>query len=134
MKIIQFAYEGLGQSFDDRTNMIIYTGTHDNETITAWYGGLSLKDKRKSTVYLKNLGIVDKKVNHRFIRFCMSSIADFAIVPMWDILGLDTTCRFNTPSTIGGSNWLYRTVDFKKFKTILNELFLVIKEYAKKVI
>lgn len=116
MKIIQFAFEGLNQVFDDRRNMIVYTGTHDNETIVGWFYGMDEQTQKKVVDFFKSQGIRNKKINHSFITYCLSSLADLAIVPMWDILGLDNDSRMNVPGTIGGTNWKWKMVDFEQFK------------------
>lgn len=122
MKVIQFAFEGFDQTFDDRENMIIYTGTHDNETLVGWVKNMSEEEKKKMTDFFKKKGIRNKKINHSFISYCLSSIADLAVIPMWDILGLDNEARMNVPGTIGGSNWKWRMTDFEAFKKEKNFL------------
>lgn len=116
MKIIQFAFEGFDQTFDDRKEMIIYTGTHDNETIVGWFDHMNEEDQKRTLDFFKSKGIKNKKINHSFISYCLSSIAELAIVPMWDILGLDNNSRMNIPGTIGGSNWRWKMIDFDSFK------------------
>ena len=96
--------------------MIIYTGTHDNETIVGWFDHMNEEDQKRTLDFFKSKGIKNKKINHSFISYCLSSIAELAIVPMWDILGLDNNSRMNVPGTIGGSNWRWKMIDFDSFK------------------
>ena len=109
MKILTFAFneteksEYLPYTYDK--NCVVYTGTHDNETVLGWYKNMSRKDRAVAKRYL---GINSaKQVCDRMIRECLSSVADTAVIPMQDYLELDNTARMNVPSTLG-TNWKWR--------------------------
>lgn len=130
MKILQYAFFGPGN--DDLPhnyirNCTVYTGTHDNETTVGWYKNLDPESKNRLHTYLQSDG---KDIHWKLIRLAWASVANFAIVPMQDILGLDNTARMNTPGTIGSSNWQWRLqtsqvddelVRVLKFLTVLFE-------------
>lgn len=86
-------------------NCVVYTGTHDNDTLMGWYDTLDKKDKEAARKYLdihsrNNVHLV-------FIREALKSVADTAIIPMQDYLALGSEARINTPSTLG-NNWKWR--------------------------
>lgn len=111
MKILQFAFDSREESdylpHNYTHNCVVYTGTHDNDTTLGWYRELDKADKAFCERYL-NLGpCKGKDVQWEFIRAALASVADLAVVPMQDYLGLGSEARINTPSTLGG-NWQWR--------------------------
>ena len=116
MKILQFAFDsGENNNYLPHTynnNCVVYTGTHDNNTILGWYNHASASDKKKVKEYLGGLhdGIVKS-----MIRLAWESVAEIAIVPLQDILELDEKSRMNMPGTMS-KNWIwkYRPNDLKK--------------------
>ena len=112
MKILEFAFD----SGEDNVylphhygnNCVVYTGTHDNDTILGWYETLPKPVKRFLKEYLgcKKSTKADR-VRKQLIRAAFASVADTCIIPMQDLLGLDGTARVNLPSTIG-TNWKWR--------------------------
>jgi 4-alpha-glucanotransferase len=109
MKVLEFAFDPSGESdyltYRYDRNCIVYTGTHDNDTVNGWIGTLS----RKELAFLKDyLGVKRKsEICSRLIRTALESVADTAIIPMQDYLELGHEARVNTPSTLGG-NWEWR--------------------------
>lgn len=109
MKVLQFAFDTREESdylpHNYPKNCVVYTGTHDNDTLQGWMISADPLDVAHAISYLK----LDEEEGYHwgFIRGAWSSVADLAIVPMHDILGLDASARINTPSTIGG-NWTWR--------------------------
>lgn len=107
MKIMQFSYDNFRTNANlphnlTNTNCVLYTGTHDNNTILGWYKALDNKTKK---VVLDLFG--EEKINWALIKFAYSSIANFVIVPMQDILGLDEQYRMNVPCVVNGS-WVFQ--------------------------
>lgn len=88
-------------------NCVIYTGTHDNNTITGWYKSeLKPEDKNRISEYIGH-EITEKTINWELIRLAMISVADMVIIPMQDLLGLGETERMNLPASPKG-NWEWR--------------------------
>jgi 4-alpha-glucanotransferase len=88
-------------------NCVIYTGTHDNNTINGWYKSeLSGEDRKRISLYLGR-DITADNINWELIRLAMMSVADMAIIPMQDILGLGEKERMNLPASANG-NWEWR--------------------------
>jgi len=91
--------------FNFNRNFVVYTGTHDNDTTAGWYEQLS--DRERSNV-LTYLGCASPDGIHwDMIRLAFSSVANLAIVPLQDILGLGTESRMNFPGKQDG-NWGWR--------------------------
>jgi 4-alpha-glucanotransferase len=112
MMILQFAFGDRNTNEHSlhaaKPNRIMYPGTHDNETLLGWWENLSENARTHSRSYL-GLSLSDKHdVAHAVIRATLASIANHAIVPMQDILGLNNSARMNTPGTEGPQNWSWR--------------------------
>jgi 4-alpha-glucanotransferase len=109
MKILQFAFGSDHRNpylpFNVNRNFVIYSGTHDNDTTVGWYQSASAYEKERINAYM---GAFDPETVHwSLIRLAFSSVANQAIIPLQDILGLDTTARMNTPGLAEG-NWQWR--------------------------
>ncbi|MBL8332199.1 MAG: 4-alpha-glucanotransferase [Rubrivivax sp.] len=109
MKILQFAFGGDGaHEFLPHTwprDTVVYTGTHDNDTVVGWWHAATERERRFAGTYLA-CGAHD--VHWAMIRAAFNSVAHLAVVPLQDVLGLGTEHRMNTPGTLGGSNWTWR--------------------------
>lgn len=127
MKILQFAFDeneagrgGFCNPFLPHMyskNCIVYTGTHDNDTLQGWLTNATQSEKNLVTAYLgidekdcKNK-CADGTVCRELIRLALSSVASWAIIPMQDIFMLGSQCRMNMPSTTGGINWQWRMTE-----------------------
>ncbi len=135
MKILEFAFDSredsdyLPHNYD--RNCIVYTGTHDNDTILGWFKSITQEDQAMACSYL---GLVDKKhgdsslkdLNWAFIRLAQQSVAKTCIIPIQDYLGLGSESRINIPSTLG-RNWRWRL----KQTDISPELIEKIREMTK---
>ncbi|MEK0416591.1 MAG: 4-alpha-glucanotransferase MalQ [Pseudomonadota bacterium] len=109
MKILQFAFGGDGEHeflpHNYPRHVVVYTGTHDNDTARGWWDRASENERRYAGTYLA-CGAHD--VHWAMIRAAMNSVAHMAVFPMQDVLGLGSEHRMNTPGTLGGSNWTWR--------------------------
>lgn len=109
MKVLQFAFDPsldsdyLPHKFDK--NCVVYTGTHDNDTILGWLTSADENEVKIAEQYL-NCNTKDG-FNWAMIRAALMSVADTCILMMADIIGLDSKARINVPSTVGG-NWKWR--------------------------
>lgn len=110
MKIMLYGFEGETAGEHDPVtythNCVVYTGTHDNDTITTWFKEFLTKEQRdKVRRYMNFKG--NKDVAWHYIRTGMMSVADTAIFPVQDYLGLGSEAKINSPATIG-NNWKWR--------------------------
>jgi 4-alpha-glucanotransferase len=109
MKVLQFAFDPreesdyLPHNYDK--NCVVYTGTHDNDTVNGWISALGKTDLDFTKEYLNVNRNSD--ICQSLIRTALGSVADTAIIPLQDYLGLGSEARINTPSTLGG-NWQWR--------------------------
>ena len=95
--------------------MIIYTGTHDNDTLMEWYDALSVAAKRKVRRFsCKGRNPSWGLLKTDFLAYTWKSKAEYAIVPMADILGMGKEAHLNTPGTVGSPNWEWRMPDMRK--------------------
>ena len=91
---------------------LIYTGTHDNQTVQGWYAALDGKTKGKVLIKLARYGMPWESVASKLVRYVYGSRASMAIVPLADIIGVDDDARLNTPGTVGSPNWEWRIPDW----------------------
>ena len=108
MRILQFAFDGqsdnlyLPHNFTPDT--VVYTGTHDNDTSLGWWNALGAHQQDDVRRYLDTDG---SAIHWALIRAAAASVAAISIVPMQDVLGLDTHSRMNRPGESHG-NWEWR--------------------------
>lgn len=114
MKVIQFAVDpaDIGASNDYwphnyHNNCVVYTGTHDNETVSGWFTGLDVASQNQVRTYLGDYFTPDAQMNQVLISLALRSVADTCIIPIQDHLGLDNEARMNKPGTVG-FNWRWR--------------------------
>lgn len=99
-------------------NQVVYTGTHDNDTIRGWWD--VLKQEEKSNVQ-KYLSIHEENdIPWELIQAALSSVAQTAVIPMQDILGLGNSARMNIPATQFG-NWRWRIPSSMSFDHLEDE-------------
>jgi 4-alpha-glucanotransferase len=108
MKVLQFAF---GDDADNAylphnygRRCVVYTGTHDNDTTAGWWTTATPRERYQVQTYLGRDG---SDISWDFIRLALASVAEMAIVPMQDVLGLGGEARMNTPGRAGG-NWTWR--------------------------
>jgi 4-alpha-glucanotransferase len=108
MKILQFAFDsGPYNSYlphNYERHAVVYTGTHDNDTTAGWYAALQTKGKERVMAYIGSDG---RNVAWDMVRTVLASVADTAVIPLQDILGLGSAGRMNIPGTSTG-NWSWR--------------------------
>lgn len=109
MKVLQFAFSGNSDNaylpHNIIKNSVVYTGTHDNDTIMGWLKNSNADSVKQAKNYFNYQS--DNGFNWAMIKAAMSCVADICIIPMADLLGLDSCGRINTPSTLG-ENWTWR--------------------------
>lgn len=109
MKVLQFAFDPTLTSdylpHNLVKNCVVYTGTHDNDTIMGWLETASESEIKTAKRYLNCE--TSENFNWAMMRLALMSVADTCILMMNDIIGLDSSARINTPSTVGG-NWQWR--------------------------
>lgn len=108
MSVLQFGFGDVGAHMylpHRSQGKVIYTGTHDNDTVQGWWrSGAADHERRNAEAYL---GRGDDGIHWAFIRAAQCSPASLSIIPLQDVLGLGSEARMNTPSLNGG-NWRWR--------------------------
>ena len=124
MKVLQFAFGGGDSEYlphNHVKNSVVYPGTHDNTTLTAWWDeSASAKEKAVAAAYLHLTGcqptakevaaVKTEAARTALLRAALGSVADRAIIPMADWLGLGEEAHLNSPGKLGG-NWSWRAAD-----------------------
>jgi len=95
-----------------KPHQLVYTGTHDNQTVKGWYDSQTPRQRRRIRNHLAPLGRPGERVDKKMVRFVYNSCANMAVVPVMDLLGLDDSARLNTPGTVGSPNWEWRLDDW----------------------
>ena len=131
MKVLQFAIDPADIACSNdywphnyNSNCVVYTGTHDNETVAGWYADLDKASRDQIRNYLYNFDTADEKMYKVLISATMASVAKDCIVPIQDHLGLDNTARMNKPGTVG-FNWRWRLVPGQLTDALAEEVLAV---------
>ncbi len=110
MNVLQFAW-GESKASENRFlphnhehNSVVYTGTHDNDTTLGWYQNADPSQRDHVRRYLRRDG---SDISWDMVRLALSSVADMAVVPLQDLMGLGSEARMNYPSVPSG-NWTWR--------------------------
>ena len=108
-------------------NFVVYTGSHDNETALGWFQNATPAQQQKALAYL---GCDSEDFGWALIRAALSSVADIAIIPLQDILGLGNEARMNHPGTVG-SNWRWRYTPGALTDPLANRLASLVERYER---
>ena len=137
MKVLEFAFDSrdtgaandyLPHNYDN--NCVVYTGTHDNETIVGWFGCIKDEERKMARDYLCDPYTPDLEMYRPFISLAMLSNADTCIIPIQDYLGLGNECRMNQPSTVG-KNWRWRLKKNQVTDKLGEEMLALAKRYGR---
>ncbi len=142
MAILQFAFGNDPQAptFQPHAyerNTVAYTGTHDNDTVMGWWRGGqegSVRSKedveREKAFAMEYLGTDGKDMSWTMIRAVLGSVADTAVLPLQDVLGLGSEARMNRPSTLGG-NWRWRVRESQLTAQLAARLARLVEIYGR---
>ena len=89
------------------SNSVVYTGTHDNNTVRGWFEHDARPDEKERLFQYLGREVCTDDIAPVFLRLAMGSVADTILVPLQDVLGLGREARMNTPGTKTG-NWTWR--------------------------
>jgi 4-alpha-glucanotransferase len=133
MRILQFGFSSDTKNIDlphnYHSNVVVYTGTHDNNTTVGWFNSVAGEGSTRTLAQInterkfcmKYLHTDGKEIQWDFIRTVLASVANTAIVPLQDLLGLGTEARMNLPNSTSG-NWSWRFQDKTLTATHQNRL------------
>lgn len=108
MRVLQFAFSGNPENvhlpYLYERDLVVYTGTHDNDTTLGWFRSLDPPMQRRVAFFLN---VPLDAVLEGMMRTVLNSAGGLAILPAQDLLGLGSEARFNMPGTVQG-NWRWR--------------------------
>jgi 4-alpha-glucanotransferase len=114
MKILEFAFDSRDSTgrweympYNYERNCAVYTGTHDNETLTGWLDSILPEEAAEVREFFGVPDGTKQETVQAMIRAAFASTANLCIIPLQDYLGLDNRARINQPSTFG-KNWKWR--------------------------
>jgi 4-alpha-glucanotransferase len=111
MKVLLFAFDGDSANpylpHNHEANAVLYTGTHDNNTIRGWFEDEASQDQKRRLAEYVGAASPNGEVWWELIRLAMMSVCGLVVIPMQDVLGLDSTARMNRPAVAGGT-WEWR--------------------------
>jgi 4-alpha-glucanotransferase len=131
MKILQFAFgeDNPLHPFLPHTyekNFVVYTGTHDNNTVRGWFEGEASADEKRRLFRYLGREVPVEEIHWALIRLAMMSVARWVILPLQDVLGLGAKARMNKPSVAHG-NWEWRLLP-GQLTTLASEKLLEVTE------
>ena len=137
MKVIQFAFDAKDEGGSNEylphnynNNCVVYTGTHDNETLHGWFMGLDKENKDHIRAYLDDKATPQKHVYKKLLNLALMCAAKDCIVPIQDWLGLDNTARMNFPGTVD-INWSWRLLPGQVTEELGQEMLACTKRYGR---
>ena len=135
MKVLSFAFGGdMGSHpyapHNYPRNSVVYTGTHDNNTILGWLKQEAGPDERKRLFAYIGRELPAQQVAAELTRLALMSLADTAIIPMQDLLGLDAEAKMNRPGTAEG-NWEWRLTPEQTTPLLAERLATMTKLYGR---
>lgn len=110
MNVLQFTT--FDNNFRDNGDMVVYSGTHDNETLRSWFESLS--DHERGVIAWNIHADPNKELLPQFLEYALNKPARLNIIPLTDYLLLDNSVRFNTPGTVGSPNWEWKLTKLPK--------------------
>lgn len=134
MKVLEFAFDDSEESsylpHNYTENCVVYTGTHDNDTLAGWFDSMSKKNRSFAREYMGSRRAPKKELHWQFIRLALESPARLAVIPIQDYLGLGTEARINEPSTLG-KNWKWRLLPGEVDQTLVEKCRRLAKIYGR---
>lgn len=133
MLILQFAFDGDGTNpylpHNHEAFNLVYTGTHDNDTTIGWFTALDTDSRDRVREYL---GLPGESMPWPLIRSALSSVACLAMLPLQDLLELDSMHRMNQPGVAAG-NWRWQFQDGQLGPALAARLRALLARYGRLV-
>jgi 4-alpha-glucanotransferase len=131
MKVLQFAFDSDATNpylpFNHDQDCVVYTGTHDNDTTRGWYESQSEELRHRVRLYLGTHG---HDLGWDLIRLALSSVAGIAVIPLQDVLSLDSEARMNRPGDPSG-NWQWRYLPDALTAALADRLRTMVEIYGR---
>ncbi len=147
MRVLEFSFgqggpeeEASSRPYGYRRNLVVYTSTHDNNTLCGWFHGQDEGNsgrgaeqvRQEQQTVLQYLGLPDdREIHWALIRLALSTVADLVILPVQDLLGLSSEARMNFPGHSEG-NWRFRLLPGQLDETTLSRLHHLTRVYGRR--
>lgn len=138
MKVLEFAFDSRDSSgpaeylpYNYEKNCVVYTGTHDNETLLGWLNNILPEEIELIKEYIGKETDDKNVLADEIIRMAHASTANLCVIPIQDYLSLDNSARINTPSTLGG-NWKWRVTQQQLNKKLVDRISRYTALYGRK--
>ncbi len=137
MKVIEFAFDSrdtgsandyLPHNYSE--NSVVYTGTHDNETLTGWFRDIQPGERRMVRNYIHNFTVPDDEIYWDLVCMAMRSVSKLCVIPVQDYLGYDNRARINRPSTLG-TNWRWRLREGELTEELIRRIKEITRWYGR---
>jgi 4-alpha-glucanotransferase len=135
MKVLLFAFGEdnpmhiyLPHSYD--RNYVVYTGTHDNNTVRGWFEQEARLDEKERFFRYLGKEVGAEEVSWEFVKLAMMSVADMAVIPAQDVIGLGNESQMNKPSVAHG-NWSWRLDPAHLTDEVLGKLKSITQTYGR---
>ncbi len=135
MKVLLFAFGEddsmhpyLPHTYDE--NCVVYTGTHDNNTVRGWFEREAKPAEKKRVFRYIGRKVKKREIHWEFIRLAMQSVAKTAVIPMQDVLGLGKEARMNLPAT-GKGNWEWRLLPSQITSHLAKKISSITETYGR---
>lgn len=128
MKVFVFgtnSYEDSEHLPHNAANSVLYSSTHDSETLLQKIGSLNSNDKNFILGYLKVKE--GEPVTLDILQMLFCSASPLLIIPFWDILLMGEEGRFNVPGTVGNHNWSLQLQEFGPIEKVIGEILRLVK-------
>ena len=137
MKVLEFAFDSrdsgsagdyLPHNYPE--NSVVYTGTHDNETLAGWLYSITPEELRAARDYLCDHYTPKHRLCPAFLALALQSAARICVIPLQDYLGYDNKSRMNRPSTLGG-NWTWRATEEELSGELREQVLAMTRRYGR---
>ena len=122
MSVVEFTFNDdvfMGKKEWNAENLIVYLGTHDNDTMAGYLAQMKPEEVKTWEEALEKKGYKEASDVDNLIRFSLDKPAILTVLTVQDILGLGSEARLNTPGDVGDDNWTWKLVDFTALKARL---------------
>lgn len=134
MKVLEFAFDSRDSSgaalylpHNYTENTVVYTGTHDNETMMGWFNSINQQEMQDLKDYLHLDSDHHEEILDACIDLIMNCVSNMCIIPMQDWLKLDNTSRLNVPNTLG-TNWKWRMPKDAMDQVLINKIASIVSK------
>jgi 4-alpha-glucanotransferase len=134
MCVLQLAFNGQKDHpylpYKCLPNCVIYTETHDLKPMAGWFRDLDFSLRKAVEEYL-GMPVTERSVHWEFIRLALSSVANWALIPVQDLLGLGNEARMNLTGVLSPENWRWRLISIKSLDSVSDRLLNLTRVYGR---